>query len=189
MVMGYFNRFLLLLYALAIALASLGVAALCLRIVPASVVLNEAAFLLSRWETIVGALVVFLWSVHLMGCSLSGSAKGAGDKEVLVVHGSAGEVRVAVPAVRDMVEKSALRVSGVSEAKAKIHISHQGEKRVVEVALQVAIEGTQSIAVVSDNIRGALGQQMSGVLGIKDFKLEIAVSDFGQLGEDKKRVS
>ena len=55
--MGYFNRFLLFLYALAVALASLGLAALCLHLLPQAVIENEMAFLLSRWETLAGAAV------------------------------------------------------------------------------------------------------------------------------------
>ena len=69
--MGYINRFLLFLYTLAIALAALGVIVLCLPVFPVPAILNETAFLLSRWETIAGAALVFLISVHLVACSLT----------------------------------------------------------------------------------------------------------------------
>ena len=53
------------------ALAALGVIVLCLPVFPIPVVLNEVAFVLSRWETMAGAAVVFLLSVHLLACSFS----------------------------------------------------------------------------------------------------------------------
>ena len=101
--MGYINRFLLFLYTLAIALAALGVIVLCLPVFPIPVILNETAFVLSRWETMAGAALVFILSVHLLACSFSGGSKHEEKKEqepeAVVVHGAGGEVRVAVSAV------------------------------------------------------------------------------------------
>ena len=123
--MGYINRFLLFLYALAVALAALGVIVLCLPVFPVPAILNEAAFLLSRWETIAGAALVFLISVHLVACSLtcgsqSGEKKAKKEPEAVVVRGASGEVRVAIPAVSSLAEKSASKVYGVENVEAKV---------------------------------------------------------------------
>ena len=77
--MGYINRFLLFLFALAVALAALGVIALCLPVFPVPAILNDAAYLLSRWETIAVAALVFPLSVHLAACSLTCGPK-SGEK-------------------------------------------------------------------------------------------------------------
>ena len=110
--MGYINRFLLFIYALVIALASLGLGALCFHILPEAVIQNEVAFALSRWETIAGAVVVFLWSVHLMGCSLSRSERSRGDAEAIILLGAAGERRNFVFAGRGKAGKRAAAGSG-----------------------------------------------------------------------------
>ena len=79
--MGYINRFLLFLYALAVALAALGVIVLCLPVFPVPAILNETAFLLSRWETIAGAVLVFLISATI----LAGVMEQTGNSGVILV--------------------------------------------------------------------------------------------------------
>ena len=72
-------------YALVFSLESigqaLGVIVLCLPVFPVPAILNETAFLLSRWETIAGAVLVFLISVHLVACSLTCSSRSGAQKE------------------------------------------------------------------------------------------------------------
>lgn len=187
--MGYINRFLLFIYALVIALASLGLGALCFHILPEAVIQNEVAFALSRWETIAGAVVVFLWSVHLMGCSLSRSERSRGDAEAIILLGAAGEVRISVSAVRDMAEKSALAVPGVYEAKAKVRAQREKESSSVAVTLSIAVDAKQNVAEISDSIRKEAHRQLTDILGVKDFTLEVFVTELRQPIENRKRVN
>ena len=84
--MGYFNRFLLFIYSLAIAAVSLGIVVLCLHVLPMNEILNEIKFALSRWETIAAAVFVFFFSVHILGCALSsGSSEGSTRGEMLLL--------------------------------------------------------------------------------------------------------
>lgn len=186
--MGYFNRFLLFLYALAIALASLGLAVLCLHLLPRSVIENEMTFLLSRWETLVGTAIAFFWSVHLMGCSLS-SGKNAGDAEALVLRGAGGEVRVAVSAVRDMVEKSTMMISGVFRAQAEVSARRQGEASAVEIALRVSVEEKENVAALSDTIRAEVRQRVTEILGLREFTLDVTVMEIQPTAKVNKRVN
>jgi hypothetical protein len=97
--MGYFNRFLLFIYSLAIAAVSLGIVALCLHVLPMNEILNEIKFALSRWETIAAAVFVFFFSVHILGCALSsGSSEGSTRGEMLLLSGVTGAVSVSVEA-------------------------------------------------------------------------------------------
>lgn len=187
--MGYINRFLLFIYALAIALASLGLGALCFRILPEAAIQNEVAFALTRWETIAGAVVVFLWSVHLMGCSLSRFERSRGDAEAIILLGAAGEVRIAVSAVRDMAEKSALAIAGVYEAKAKVRARREKESSSVAVTLSIAVDAKQNVAEISDSIRKETRRQLTDILGVKDFTLEVFVTELRQPVESRKRVN
>lgn len=186
--MGYFNRFLLFLYALGIALASLGLAALCLHLLPQAVIENEMAFLLSRWETLAGAAVAFLWSVHFMRCNLS-TGKAPEETEAVVLRGAGGEVRVAVAAVRDMVEKSALTIDGVLNAQAKVSARRQGEASTVEIALRVAVEEKENVAALSDRIRAEVRQRVTGTLGMNEFALDVAVTELRSAAKVQRRVN
>lgn len=198
--MGYINRFLLFLYALAVALAALGVIVLCLPVFPVPAILNETAFLLSRWETIVGAALVFLISVHLMACSLtcgsrSGEQKEKKEPEAVVVRGASGEVRVAIPAVSSMAEKSASKVYGVENVDAKVEARRvTGEDGVpsskVAIGLEVALAAGQNVAQASDAIRAAVSEQMDNVLGLADYSIDISIAEFAGIDAAKKsRVS
>lgn len=198
--MGYINRFLLFLYALAVALAALGVIVLCLPVFPVPAILNETAFLLSRWETIAGAALVFLISVHLVACSLtcgsrSGEQKEKKEPEAVVVRGASGEVRVAIPAVSSMAEKSASKVYGVENVDAKVEARRvTGEDGVpsskVAIGLEVALAAGQNVAQASDAIRAVVSEQMDNVLGLADYSIDISIAEFAGMDAAKKsRVS
>ena len=194
--MGYINRFLLFLYALAVALAALGVIVLCLPVFPVPAILNETAFLLSRWETIAGAALVFLISVHLVACSLtcgsrSGEQKEKKEPEAVVVRGASGEVRVAIPAVSSMAEKSASKVYGVENVDAKVEARRvTGEDGVpsskVAIGLEVALAAGQNVAQASDAIRAAGSEQMDNVLGLADYSIDISIAEFAGMDAAKK---
>lgn len=198
--MGYINRFLLFLYTLAIALAALGVIVLCLPVFPIPVILNETAFVLSRWETMAGAALVFILSVHLLACSFSGGSKHEEKKEqepeAVVVHGAGGEVRVAVSAVSSLAEKSAAKVHGVESANAKVESRRvaggEGNAPVssVVIGLDLELGAGQNVAQVSDAVRAAVSEQMNEVLGLSDYSIDISIAEIaGREAAKKSRVS
>ena len=198
--MGYINRFLLFLYTLAIALAALGVIVLCLPVFPIPVILNETAFVLSRWETMAGAALVFILSVHLLACSFSGGSKHEEKKEqepeAVVVHGAGGEVRVAVSAVSSLAEKSAAKVHGVENANAKVESRRaaggqsQAPASSVVIGLNLELGAGQNVAQVSDAVRAAVSEQMNEVLGLSDYSIDISIAEIaGREAAKKSRVS
>ena len=197
--MGYINRFLLFLYTLAIALASLGVIVLCLPVFPIPAILNEVTFVLSRWETMAGAALVFLLSVHLLACSFSGGSKSEAKKEkepeAIVVRGAGGEVRVAVPAVSGLAEKSALSVRGVDTVEAHVEsrrVESEGKapSSSVAILLELGLEAEQQVTQISDAVRAAVSQQMNEVLGLTDYSIDISVTEIaGKEAAKKSRVS
>ena len=194
--MGYINRFLLFLYALAVALAALGVIVLCLPVFPVPAILNETAFLLSRWETIASAALVFLISVHLVACSLtcgsqSGEKKAKKEPEAVVVRGASGEVRVAIPAVSSLAEKSASKVYGVENVEAKVEARRvTGEdgssSSKVAVGLELAVAAGQNVAQISDAVHAAVSEQMNDVLGLADYSIDISIAEFAAKDVAKK---
>ena len=197
--MGYINRFLLFLYTLAIALAALGVIVLCLPVFPIPVILNETAFVLSRWETLAVAALVFILSVHLLACSFSGGSKREEKKEkepeAVVVHGEGGEVRVAVPAVSNLAEKCAMKVQGVESANAKVESRRVagGEGKVsssVAIRLDLELGARKNVAQVSDAVRAAVSEQVNEVLGLEDYSIDISVAEIaGKDAAKQSRVS
>ncbi|MBR1885993.1 MAG: hypothetical protein IJ812_06260 [Schwartzia sp.] len=200
--MGYINRFLLFVFALAVALAALGAIVLCLPVIPVPEILNETAFVLSRWETMAGAALVFLLGVHLAACAVTcGSTDGAQEKakkepEAVVVRGAGGEVRVATSAVSGLAERAALKVYGVETVDAKVESRRvaKGEgaepSSAVVVGLAIGLGGGQNVAQVSDAVRTAVSEQMNEVLGLADYTIDISISEIASRDAAKKsRVS
>ena len=190
----------LFLYALAIALAALGVIVLCLPVFPIPMILNAVAFVLSRWETMAGAALVFLLSVHLLACSFSSGSKKEEKKEkepeAVIVHGASGDVHVAVPAVSSLAEKSAMKVYGVEGVNAKVESRRVagGEGKApsssVVVGLNLELGAGQNVAQVSEAVRAAVSEQMNEVLGLADYSIDISVAEIaGKDAAKKSRVS
>ncbi len=188
--MGFFNRFLLFIYGMLIAVASLGVIALCLHILPESVLFNEVRYLLSRWETIAVAAVVFLWSVHMMGCSFSRSSepRKKEEPEAVLIRTATGEVKISTGAVCGLIEKCAMGVFGVREARAQVHSIMQPEGSLVETLLEVAMDDDQNVGTVSDYIRGEVDRNMKQVLGVEKYELKISVTEIAQPETATRRV-
>lgn len=189
--MGIINRFLLLLYALAVACLSLGVAALALQIVPEPMLLNEYRYLVNaqQWQVVAGGVLVFLLSIHLIGCSFSGGSEAREGGELLVLHGKAGDVGVSQDAVHNLVEQTVQAISGVRSLRAKVSILKKAAKGAPQLALRLAIViGKEAnAAVVSDDIRAEIRRCMKDTVGIDDFALEIVVEDISNAPLTKKK--
>ena len=191
--MGIINRFLLLIYALAVACLSLGVAALALQIVPEPILLNEYRYLMGaqQWQVVAGGVLAFLLSIHLIGCSFSGSSGERKGGELLVLHGKAGDVGVSLSAVRNLVEQTVQAVTGVRSLQAKVSAAKKPAKGEPQIFLRLAIVmGKEAnAAAVSDDIRTEMRRCMKDTVGVDDFSLEIVVEDISNASlTNKKRV-
>ena len=165
--MGYFNRFLLFIYSLAIAAVSLGIVALCLHVLPMNEILNEIKFALSRWETIAAAVFVFFFSVHILG------------GEMLLLSGVTGAVSVSVEAARSLVEKTALSVSGVRSVKSKVWAKKtQDDMSELDVRLRLAVGQENKATEIADEVRQSIIDNVDKVLGLKTCNIELEISEF-----------
>lgn len=178
--MGYCNRILLFVYALAVSLTSLGLIVLCVAeqfpgvpMVSDAALMNEVKFVLGRWETLAAMGVVFVCSVHLLAYSVSGSgkkAKAAAAGGVIVVDGKegAGKVEVAVSAVEQLATKTATSVRGVREAVATL----SGKDK---VTITTIVNTEQSVSTLSEAIRLSVQKTLADVLGLGDAHMDVEV--------------
>lgn len=189
--MGIINRFLLLVYALAVACLALGVAALALQIVPEPMLLNEYRYLMGaqQWSVVAGGILVFLLSIHLIGCSFSGGSSERTGGEFFVLHGKAGDVSVSLGAVHHLVEQTAQIVSGVRSLKVRVSAVKKTAKSDPELTLRLAvvIGKEANAAAVSDEIRAEIRRYMKDTLGVDAFSLEIVVEDISNAPLAKKK--
>ncbi len=190
--MGIINRVLLFFYTIGIALLSLGAALFCLQVVPAAYVWNEFLYLSGRWETGAVALVMFLVSIQLFGLTFSSGKKTRYDKEAVVIHGAMGDVRIAIEAIKNLVDKTARSVHGVRDVKervtAEVSKSSPAADPVVHIKLRVILGQENNAAAVSDEIQKKIREQLTNFVGLRDVDIEITVENIANTATAKQRV-
>ena len=118
--MGIINRFLLFVSMIGLALLSVLVLVLCMGVLPEAVWLNEIHYILSRRETVAVSVVLLLVALHLLGVSLRGRAERTHERgDFILLQGAEGGVRVALPAIRAMAERTLLSLHGIRMAKVR----------------------------------------------------------------------
>lgn len=188
--MGVINRFFLFLYALAGILLAVAIAAAAFQVLPEHYLQDVYTICMEQWEASAAALVIlFLMGIHFLVYSLMGSSQHVHEeKEVILVHGSSGDVKVAVEAVRSMLEKVTRMVSGVRDAKIRVQaVRSAGADTAVKIGVRIVIGQEQNAAAVSDDIRRVAGQHLEQTVGVKDFTLDIAVDGISNAAVTKKQ--
>ena len=187
--MGVFNRFLLFFYALFFGVVSLGVVLLVFNVIPERMLLNEYQFAVSQWETGAIASVVFIISIHLLFCSFSGKgSKEINSDEIVLIHGTEGDVNVSINAVKGMIERISGGIRGVREARVKAVVKRDKEKGdclSLEVKLDVGQE--RSIASISDDVRTQSGKYLTDIACISNYDVVVSVQSISSGVVVKKR--
>lgn len=185
--MGIINRFFLFVFALFLALLSLCVLAACLQVVPEHYWLNELRFVLGRPETIATSAVVFFLSLHLVLLSFSRqSPKAVSHGELVMVESSAGQVGVALEAVRSLVDKLVRDVRGVRDARVKVRSLPKGEGEPLSVSMALIIGQETNVAEVSAAASAVVSSHLQKILGYSQVPVEVLITDITNAAPDGK---
>lgn len=185
--MGIINRFFLFVTALFLALLSLGVLAVCLQVMPEHYWLNELRFVLGRQETLAVFAAAFFLSLHLVLLSFSRQpSKSVSHGELVMVESSAGQVGVALEAVRGLVEKLIRDVRGVRDAKVKVKALPQGEGAPLAVSLALIIGQETNVAEVSAAVASLVSGRLQKILGFSQVPVEVQIADITNAAPDRK---
>lgn len=190
--MGILNRLLLLpLTLLTMALAVVAAAA-ALQLIPESIWLNELHYALSREEFLAVCIVVFLLGLKLFFAVFAvRSHGGRAHGEIMVIDTPAGAVQVELSAIRGIVERVALGVSGVREASAHVSVpARQTEGTVpLQVELKLVLAVQAHLSAVSAQLTERIRQDLLNLLGIEGVPVAIRVTDVSNVtAQSKKRV-
>lgn len=176
--MGIINRFLLLLLSLtaaALALAVIGAAAGWL---PETVWLEELRYALTRKETLAGAGIAFLISLKLLGQVFARSKEKATSKgEYVIASGPDGEVRVALDAIRNFVDRLAREVHGVYDVRVKVQAKNHKEGATLAVALALTAGRQADIPKLSAQLAQHIQQQLAQTMELPEVPVDIVVAD------------
>lgn len=187
--MGIINRLLLLVYALCVSVSVLFLAGVFLHLIPEGMWQNELRYAVARPESLAVLAVVFLLGVHLMVAALSSGGKKdrrEASGELVLSESGQGKVKVAVTAIRELSERSALAVTGVRDVKAKVEKQKEGSP--ISIALQLVLIQGASAPDVSGQAAQAVRRELAAALKLPDVPVNVLVSDISNAPVEQKRV-
>ncbi len=186
--MGIVSRFFLLLYVLVVISVVVIFAGVCLQLIPKQIWQTYLNYILIQQETLVALAIMLFFSLYFLGFAFSSSKKDLkATGEILLKEGEPGEVKVAVEAINHIIERAALSVNGVREAKVDI-IKQKGE---VPIAIKLTIVMGQghSAPVVSEAAVNAIDKAVFTALQIGGIPVDVSVRDItNAVIERKQRV-
>lgn len=165
--MSIFDRIMLSLYTLAVAIITLLIVGASFNIPPAWDYM-ELGRLLTRWELIPVALFFFVFSVRFL---LSGLRKDRPSKAAITHQGELGDVRIAVSAVRNLALRTAQNVRGVHNAKARVQLGDQG----LVVSLEVSVGQASHIPTLTAVLQEEVKQNLESSTGVKVLGVKVLV--------------
>lgn len=119
-------------------------------------------------------IFVFLGLVVLMGAKLFWAGIRPAHKHVIVQEGALGQVRIALTAIEDLVEKVAAQNSGVREVKARVLALPEG----VGIRVQAAVSPDTQIPELSKMIQEQVKEKILAVTGLTVQQVHVLVNSF-----------
>ena len=187
--MGIIRRLILLFYVPAVLAALIICAGVCLQIIPADVWQNQLNYIIGREETLVVLAVMALASLILLTGVFARSKGGlsAASGDIHLEEGKPGDVKIAVPAIIDVIEKAAITINGVREAKASVY--RQDGEMPIKVRLIISLSQGFSAPRVSEAAVAAIDDALSTTLELSKVPIEVKVNEVTHaITERDKRV-
>ena len=188
--MGIINRF--LLFVSMIGLALLSVLVLCMGVLPESIWLNEIHYILSRRETVSVSVVLLLVALHLLGVSLRGRAERTHERgDFILLQGAEGGVRVALPAIRAMAERTLLSLHGIRMAKVRAQRvrASKNAPETLRLVLDLTVSRGTPVASLTEAAAAAIRTELRETMGLEDVAVESHITAFSDaVPAGKRRV-
>ncbi|MBO4779438.1 MAG: alkaline shock response membrane anchor protein AmaP [Selenomonadaceae bacterium] len=188
--MGIVRRLILLFYALAVLAALVVCAGVCLQLIPANVWQSELKYIITREETLAVLAVMAAASLILLtGVFSHSGSKGLSiaSGDIHLEQGKPGEVKVTVPAVVDVVERTAVTVNGVRQANATVY--QQSGEMPIRIRLVIVLGQGFSAPSVSEATVEAIDNALRTALELQNVPVEIKVNEITHaIQERDKRV-
>lgn len=190
--MGIINRFLLFVSMIGLALLSVLVLVLCMGVLPESIWLNEIHYILSRRETVAVSVVLLLVALHLLGVSLRGRAERTHERgDFILLQGAEGGVRVALPAIRAMAERTLLSLHGIRMAKVRAQRVRASKKapEMLRLVLDLTVSRGTPVASLTEAAAAAIRTELRETMGLEDVAVESHITAFSDaVPAGKRRV-
>ncbi len=188
--MNILDRFLLAVCMLCLAAASLFAAVLPTGLVPPDFAAEQVRYIMSRWETSAVAAIFLVVSLYFLRRSIQRAPRKVSYDEAIVVQGENGQVRVAVQAVKALVEKTALHEAGVNAAKADVKVESKRKESMemadVSVKLRLSVAPQANVPTLGSRVQEEIREVLKQSIGLPVEEIVVFVDTIAQ--EQKKRA-
>ncbi|HHV06913.1 MAG TPA: alkaline shock response membrane anchor protein AmaP [Firmicutes bacterium] len=171
--MGIGDRFLLFLAAMLLAVIALGVILLGLNLPVAQNLATQfvGELVYGQWVAVLIGAAVLAIGLRLAVLSLAGrKPPGA-----LISRSELGEVSITVPAVENMVQRTATQVDGVKEVRPSVAAKSEG----VAVKLKTWVEKDVNVPELAAQVQEILGSHLKEVAGLAVASINVEVQGVG----------
>lgn len=167
--MTLFDRILLSIYALAVAVISLFIMTAYFGLPPVYSTLAVLG-LVSRWQVVPVALLFLLFSVRLL---LSGFRRERPTRSALTHKSEHGEVRISLNALNNVSQRSSLTVRGVKDARS--NVSAVDNKLVVSLRVSASLE--DKVPALVKTLQEVVKRDLEASAGIEVAQVRVLVDD------------
>ena len=179
--MGIIDRIILSVYTLLLAVASLGLILLSMRLVSLDFIWTTISYINGQWEAgFVGALF-FLVSIRLL---LAGVRSRVNGKDSIVHHLDMGDVHISLDAVKNLVEKTARHIKGVRNAKVLVSHNEQG----IRVRIKAVVSPESNVPIVSSEMQKRVQEYIKNTVGVDLVDIQIMIENISNDFKTKQRV-
>ena len=185
--MGIVSRFFLLLYVLVVMVTVLVFSGVCIQLIPKQIWQSYLNYIIVQQETVVVLALMLFFSFFFLGFVFSSRKDTQASGEILLKEGEPGEVKVAIEAIKRVIERAALSISGVREAKVTL-LKNKGDIP-ISVRLTIILGQGHSAPIVSEAVVNAIDKAIFTALQIGGVPVDVKVKDItNAVVERKQRV-
>lgn len=173
--MKIFDRIMLSLYTLAVATITLMVLGAYIGFPPGWGG-NELGAFLTRWEAIPFAVFFFAFSVRFL---LSGIRKERTTHSAITHHGELGDVRISATAIKNLAQRAAQSVRGVSNAKVRVDLGEAG----LTIHAEVTTAQDGNIPAVTALLQDTLKRNVEASTGVNVISVKVLVVEMASVSK------
>jgi len=181
------RRLILLVYVVTVLAVLIICAGVCVGLMPYEVVENEMRYAIGRDETLPVIGCMTLASLILLTQVKKTTGITAAKGDVHLEAGKPGEVKVTIRAIVSVIERAALTISGVREAKATVY--RQSGEVPIRIAMTITLSQGYSAPQVSEEVVRSVDDALKVALELSNVPVEVQVEEITHaIIEREKRV-
>ena len=183
--MGIINRFLCFVFSAAVLVVAVAFLLVVCGIVSEDVFYNNLKYLLRQKEApaVVGTFILFAFYFGCVSFFSKGSKKPEEPKEFLLNKTEGGQINVTVDAVKDLIERTAMTVSGVREVTSEVK---QESETAIAVKINIGVLTGINVPQTANEIIAAVKSELNAALSIENAKVTISTTEISNNGASKR---